>query len=533
MLVSEERTKENPLSGTDEFIDRLDLAERSKEQPEKKSWESREFAENLIESMKDAISILDGDGRYIHVNSAFSRMTGFTKDDLAGKEPPFPYWPEEECGNIMRSFEEVLGGNFEEIEAIFKRKNGERFPVLISPSCLKDQNGNVVSFFSTMKDLTERKKVEVELHKAQKLESIGILAGGIAHDFNNILTAIFNDIALAKDSDSKEYREKWLTKAEAAAMRARDLSYKLLTFSKGGSPVKNLIDPGAFLKESVSLSLAGTNLKPVFLIQPSLPPIEADENQLNQVIHNIILNSAQAMPSGGTLNVSAGIEKNVRKNIPGLPGGDYILFTIEDLGAGMDEYLVPKAFDPFFTTKEKASGLGLSTAYSIIKSHGGHISMRSRAGEGTTVYIYLPMIKKKISAEKSDGSEVKLTGKVLVMDDEELIRETAGEVLSRMGFTVEYSVDGTEAIDLYRQAFVAGEPYRAVIMDLTIPGGMGGKEAVGLLKEIDPGVKAIVSSGYSNDPVMAEYEKYGFSGIIIKPYKASDLVGAVKRIMAS
>ena len=384
-------------------------------------------------------------------------------------------------------------------------------------------------------DITERIKMEEERLKTQKLESLGILAGGLAHDFNNLLTSIVGNISLAQ-LDTQEggavYRR--LEEAERASLRARDLTQQLLTFSKGGHPVKKTVLLGDLVRESAGFALRGSRSRCEFSIPADLRPVEADEGQLSQVINNLMINADQAMPEGGTITLTC---RNVTIGPAGvlpLAACDYVITSISDRGIGIPKEYFEKIFDPYFTTKQKGSGLGLATSYSILKRHGGHIAVESELGKGATFHLYLP-VSTEVVIKKADeaGAGVRGTGRVLIMDDEEMIRDIASQMLGKMGYTVAVAADGAETIVVYTKARQAGKPFDLVIMDLTIPGGLGGKDTIRKLRELDPGVKAIVSSGYSNDPVMAEFENHGFCGVVSKPYTIKTLSEAVAKVMAS
>ncbi|MGE5446330.1 MAG: ATP-binding protein [Ignavibacteriales bacterium] len=377
--------------------------------------------------------------------------------------------------------------------------------------------------------------MEEELLKAQKLESIGVLAGGIAHDFNNLLTAILGNIYLTKittdsKNDSKMYKR--LTEAEKACFRAKDLTQRLLTFSKGGAPVKKVTSIKELIKDSASFAVSGSDVRCEFHISEDLWKVEVDEGQISQVINNVVINAEQAMPEGGVIRVRA---ENVNVGLgDGLPlkEGKYVRITIEDEGIGIPQEHLPKIFDPYFTTKHSGSGLGLAAVYSIIRSHDGYIGVKSELGAGTKIYIYLSASEKELLAKVDikEGS-VKGRGKVLLMDDEDMVRGVAGGMLNQIGYEVEFARDGREAIELYTRAREENRSFDLVIMDLTIPGGMGGKEAIKRLIDIDPQVMAIVSSGYSSDPVMSEYKDYGFRGVLCKPYSIKDLTAILYTVL--
>jgi CheY-like chemotaxis protein len=367
--------------------------------------------------------------------------------------------------------------------------------------------------------------MEEELLRVEKLESIGILAGGIAHDFNNILTAILANIALAKmHPNAVDQSFERLVKAEKAALRAKDLTQQLLTFSKGGTPIKKTVSIAELIKESTSFALRGSNVRCEFSILDDLWPVEVDEGQMSQVINNLIINADQAMPEGGIIKVSAENMTVGAEEVLPLREGKYVKISIDDQGIGIPEEHLQKIFDPYFTAKQKGSGLGLATTYSIIKRHDGYITVDSKLGVGTTFYIYLPASEKELLTKK-DTEEIPLVGKgkILVMDDEEMIRDAGGGILSHLGYEVEFARDGAEAIEIYKQAKESDQPFDVVIIDLTIPGAMGGKEAIQKLLVIDPEIKAIVSSGYSNGSIITDFKQYGFSAILPKPYEVKEL----------
>lgn len=374
---------------------------------------------------------------------------------------------------------------------------------------------------------TERKNMEAELQKAQKLGSLGILAGGIAHNFNNILTAIAGNISLAK-MYAKPGLEVFdiLTEAEKASLKAKNLVQQLLTFSTGGMPKKKAISIAKLIKDSANFALSGSNVRCAFSILDDLWTVEVDEDQISHAINNLIINAKQAMSEGGVIKVSTENITIGSENFLPLKDGKYINISIEDQGSGIPEEDLQKIFDPYFTTKQGGSGLGLATAYSIIKKHDGHITVESKPGVGTTSYIYLPAYEEKILTMNSEG-KVSITssgrGKILVMDDEEIVSSVVGRMLAQCGYEADFAKDGTEAITLYKKAKASDQPFEAVIIDLIIFGGMGGKEAIKKLFEIDPDVKAIVSSGYSSDPVMANFKDYGFKSVLSKPYKMEEL----------
>jgi PAS domain S-box-containing protein len=372
----------------------------------------------------------------------------------------------------------------------------------------------------------EYERLEQERLRTAKLESIGTLAGGIAHDFNNLLTGIMGNIGLVKTNISpSDASYEMLDEAEKAALRARDLTQQLLTFARGGKPVKKSVNIAEIIRESAAFALRGSKAREELSLPDDLWTIDADEGQISQVINNLVINADEAMPARGTLKIQAKNSTLKKTDIPLLPSGDYVRIDIADTGIGISPEHLQRIFEPYFTTKQRGSGLGLTTAYSIVRNHGGTILADSIQNKGSTFHIYLPATKKTMKGSKKmkSVSSGQAGGKVLVMDDEEIIRKMLNNMLSLAGYTVELSADGAEALEKYQQAKKAGDPFNAVIMDLTIPGGMGGKETVQKLLEIDPQAKVIVSSGYATDPIMSEYKKYGFKAVIAKPYSVKQL----------
>lgn len=398
---------------------------------------------------------------------------------------------------------------------------------------VKSDDGRPERIRGLMVDVTEHKKIEEELLKAEKLESIGVLAGGLAHDFNNILTAVLGNISLAGLMTAAGDRvHERLAAAERACLRARDLTQQLLTFSRGGAPVKKTTSITGLVKEWAGFALSGSNVRCEYSIPDHLWPVEVDESQFSRVVQNLTINAQQAMPNGGVITVKAeNVVMDGHGTLPLLPG-KYVRLEISDSGVGIPQDNLSKIFDPYFTTKPHGNGLGLATAYSIIKRHGGHIDVESTVAVGTILTVYLPAAVAQVAARRQIVDALPLNKlRVLVMDDEEIIREVAREMLADLGCEADLARDGAEAIELFKQARDAGRPFDVLIMDLTVPGGMGGDEAIKSLLRIDPDVTAVVSSGYSTDPVMAEYLRYGFRGVIAKPYKIDELAQTLHAVL--
>jgi len=376
----------------------------------------------------------------------------------------------------------------------------------------------------------ERSRLETRI---QKLESVGLLAGGIAHDFNNLLTAVLANVTLAKmQAREGEAIEARLEEIETASLRARDLTQQLLTFAKGGKPVKKLVCLEPVIRDSAALAVSGSNVQCRLRFADDLCSAEIDAGQISQVINNLVINAVQAMPAGGAVTVEAeNIHIKPGSTIP-VEAGPYVRVSVVDKGIGILPDHFERIFDPYFTTKQKGSGLGLTISHSVVAGHRGHIAVDSRIGAGTAFHVYLPASCESVAQPVGmKQMHVAGRGRVLIMDDEEIVRNICAEILKRLGYDVESVPNGQEAVERYEQRFKEGTRFDAVILDLTIPGGMGGREAVQKIIRLDPDAKVLVSSGYSNDPVMADYAGYGFRGLVPKPYSVQALSDAVNGLV--
>jgi PAS domain S-box-containing protein len=504
-----------------------------RKQAEEAFQESEERYRVLVENANEAILVAQ-DEIFKFVNPKATDLMGYSEDELSSR--PFAEFihPDDRDKVTERYQRRLEGAELPQTYPfrIVDEAGDTRWVELNAVLITWEGRPATLNFLT---DITERKRMEEELVKAQKLESVSILAGGIAHDFNNILTAILGNISLGKMYDDLEKKNSRLADAERACMQAKNLTQQLLTFSRGGAPIKKVSSMVELLKASATLALRGSNVRCEFSVPNDLWPAEVDQGQMNQVMSNIIINADQAMPDGGMITMQG--ENSIIEAEHGLPlqPGSYVEISIADQGIGIPEDGLPRIFDPYFTTKQTGSGLGLAVAYSIIRKHNGHISVESQTGVGTTFHIYLPASPEAVLAvaEKEEEKPITGAGRILVMDDEKYVRDLAAEMLSSIGYKVTTAIDGSEAIEMYREARDSGRPYDAVIMDLTVPGGMGGKEAIQRLVEIDPEVKAIVSSGYSNDPIMAAFREYGFRGVIAKPYKTRELSQVMREVMVS
>jgi len=503
----------------------------------RKAKEALQLTQFAIDRSSDACFWMGSDARFIYVNDAACRALGYSREELLSLtlhdiDPGIPreVWLEH-WSDLQRR------GSFT-MESNHRAKDGRLFPVETVVNFVKFGDREFNCAFA--RDITDRKKMQDELLRAQKLDSIGILAGGIAHDFNNLLSIIMGNIDLVKN----EFKpgadiSALLAETEKATLQAQELTQQLITFSKGGAPVKHVSSIKELVKQIKKSPNLGSNIMCEFTLAPDLWAVEFDEGQLKHAINNMIANAVESMPAGGTINVLAqnfnlAAEKDLQ-----FPEGRYVKISIRDHGVGIPEKHLSLIFDPYFSTKElglqKGLGLGLTTTYSIVNRHDGYITVESEMGVGTTFTLYLPAHEKDISQSEPLGviqpeEPGVRTGRVLLMDDEEMIRDIGHRILSRLGYETELAADGNEAIAMYQEAMDSGKPFEIVILDLTVKGGLGGKDAVKKILKINPHAKVIVSSGYSNDPVMARFREYGFRGALPKPYKIIDMIETLKKI---
>ncbi len=483
------------------------------------------------------IFIVADDGRIRYVNRRFSELFGYTLADLSHEKDlltrVYPQPEERErVKQIWKADVELsrtAPAPAREVDV--RTRDGAIRTVRFRMARL--DGGQVML---TCEDLTRQRQFEEELLRTKKLESVAILAGGIAHDFNNLLSVIMGNInllQLAVKDDEKSVR--WLAEAERAAMRARNLTGKFTYFASGGKPVRQVADIRVIIRDAMSLALTGSPADWKGRFSEDLWAVDVDPSQIGQVINNIALNSLAAMPRGGTVRVTADNERLADGDMPPLAAGEYVRITVRDPGEGIEAEHLLDIFDPYFTTKrrgaQKGMGFGLPIAHAIVRRHGGHIHVTSAPGDGTEVSIYLPAFSGGASRPEPDAASEKgeeRTRRVLVMDDEEMIRELLGQMLAHLGYETALTADGQEAVDRYAESVREGRPFDVVILDLTVPGGMGGKEAIQELRAVDPEVTAVVSSGYATDAVISDFEKWGFKDRIAKPYQLSQLGALLK-----
>jgi PAS domain S-box-containing protein len=476
------------------------------------------------------------------VNARLCEMTGYAADELVNYNARKLYRSEDDFQRVgNEKYRQMKQTGLGTIETKLVRKDGTAFDALVSSSPV-DPNDPAAGVSFTVTDITERKQAAAELAKAQKLESVGVLAAGLAHDFNNALGGILSSVSLAMtdvDPDSELYSI--LKTAETATVRAADLTGRLLTFSRGGVPVKNRIRLETVVRDATELALSGTKVRARFEFAADLFGIDGDQSQLAQAFQNILINSCQAMPDGGEVQVTACNDSIKKADASRRPPGDYVIVSVIDRGKGIASEDLERVFDPFFTTQPSGSGLGLTTSYSIVKNHGGRIAIDSKLNVGTTVRVYLPAVHgcdaRSAASDVADGnrpipySSETANDRLLVMDDETVLRDMMTRILAREGYRVEGVADGDRAVEAFVAARDEGDPYTLVLLDLTVPGGCGGVETLRRLQQIDPEIRAIVCSGYNDDPVISDFLKHGFVGAILKPFSASQLKSSVAKLV--
>jgi PAS domain S-box-containing protein len=510
-----------------------DISERNQAEQDLREIEERYrlLFQNMIDGYAYHKVVADETGKpidyiYIDINPAFTEMTGLTRDQVIGKRvtEAIPGTENDPADWIGRFGEVGLKGTTLHVEEF-----SEAIEKYFEVNGWSPKKGY---FAVTFSDITEKKKLEEERLKYLKIESLAILAGGIAHDYNNILVGILGNVNLLQlDQNLPEKSQDILNEMETATLRASQLTNQLLTFSKGGVPVTQPESISEIIKDTSSFVLRGSRSNCIISMPDDLPLVEIDAGQINQLLSNLIINADQAMPRGGTISISVEKEMISDDNSFGLNRGEYIKVSVTDEGIGISNENLPKIFDPYFTTKTKGSGLGLATSYSIVKRHGGYIDAETKNEKGTTFYFYLP-VSSKLSPhiQQKQTPQIKFDDYALLMDDDEGIQTTVKMMLNELNIETDVARDGAEAIRMYKNRMKTNNPYSLVIMDLTIPGGMGGHECIELLLDLDANINAIVASGYSNDPIMGNFEDYGFKGVLIKPFTLDQLKSVVSNI---
>ena len=524
----------------DDRVVRLEVATDISERKliETRLAEETERLAVTLRSIGDGVITTDIQGQVVLINRVAETVTGWHSEEAAGQPLAKVFNlrdkvtgnPCESPANHILASGELTGMPS---GTVLIAKNGQKRDIVNSSAPIKDQEGKIIGVVLVFRDITKQLRTEQELIKAKKLESIGVLAGGIAHDFNNILAAILGNIDLClQDENLSAKTEKLLQEGIKASHRARHLTQQLLTFAKGGEPIKETASLSEVVRDSADFILRGDKVACRYLFPESLWLVDIDRGQISQVVQNIILNARNAMPDGGTIEVSCeNVTSGTTTNIA-LPQGDhFVKMEIRDSGVGIPANLLDKIFDPYFSTRQNGNGLGLAITHSIVSKHDGHISVQSLPELGTTFTIYLPASTESIlptkEVEKITISTRK--AKIMIMDDDEMVRDIIQAMLEQMGHEVVLAREGLEALQLYQGAVQSERPIDLTIMDLTIPGGMGGKEAVQKILAVDGAAKVIVSSGYSNDQIMANYQEYGFCAAIAKPYQFHNLAKTINR----
>ncbi|GMV14776.1 MAG: hypothetical protein AMXMBFR56_30000 [Polyangiaceae bacterium] len=498
----------------------VDISERRRSEQALKVSEER--FRTIVERALEGILVGDVETQQVrYANPESCRLLGYSPEELLTLRVPDLH-PAEARAEVAAAFARQASGTKTEATFPMLRKDGSVVEVYLRGAGIElDGRPCVLALFT---DLTERRLTEAERLKAQKLEALGALAGGIAHDFNNLLQGIFGFIASARTARDLAEARAALDDSEQALKMATRLTSQLLTFSRGGRPMKRVVAVLPMAERASKFALAGSPVACRFDFPPELPAVEADEGQLEQVVQNIVINAAQSMPEGGAIRVSARLAHLPAAGSPELPAGSYVALEVSDTGIGIPDALLPRIFDPYFTTKQRGSGLGLATAYSVVRNHGGAISVRSEVGRGSVFTIFLPASTVELDAPAATQSfQPSRTGRVLVMDDDPMVRNVTVALLERRGLSVDAVADGAQAVERHRIARAEGRPFDVVLLDLTVRGGMGGVEAVARMRALDPAVKAIVSSGYSEDAAISSFRSHGFCAALRKPYTLEQL----------
>jgi len=501
-----------------------------------------------LDSIADAVIATDQSGSIERLNEEATKLTGISNEDAIGHplEKVLKLKHPKTGKQIKDPTNVLMDLDFAEVSTKLglplERADGELLKVTAETRCILDDEGKHHGCVTVLRDITEQKKKEDELFKAEKLNSISLLAGGIAHDFNNMLTAILGNISMVRiELDEGHKHSTKLVAAETAALQAKSLTQQLLTFSKGGAPVLEVTTVSEMVEECAQFILRGSNVRCGVEKEADLWAVDADKGQISQVVNNLIINADQAMPEGGTIKIHVRNLRVRHAEVPALNSGQYVCIEVRDEGTGISSENLKKIFDPYFTTKKEGNGLGLASSYSIIHTHKGTITADSSVGHGSIFRVYLPRSTQpaEVKAKQAHATEKELTketihrgkGRILVMDDMEAMMMVAGEILTVLGYDVEYSTNGNEAIDAYKKAKEAGKPFDACVFDLTVPGGMGGEEAANILIEYDPDLVAIASSGYTTSNVMSDYKKSAFKTVVPKPYRIKEMSDALHHVL--
>ncbi|MHB1949948.1 MAG: hybrid sensor histidine kinase/response regulator [Acidiferrobacteraceae bacterium] len=509
---------------------------RLRERTERLEEERERWRVTLL-SIGDGVIVTDRFARVTLMNSEAEGLSGWTVAEAEGR--PLP--------EILPLFQESTGAQLEgavftaagEIrkfggEALLKTRDGHERRLIVSSAFIRDRSGRTIGAVSVLRDVTRAKALEQEALKARGLESLGVLAGGIAHDFNNILTAIIGNLAFAKDYASNDPGVRTIVEeAERSAWRARELTVQLLTFAKGGAPIKKVGAIAGVIRDVCPFFLQGSKVRAEMEFPEDLWRVEFDPDQIGQVIQNLVINASEAMPDGGTLTITGHNVTLTERTPEGIGPGDYVEIRFADTGAGIDKAHLHRIFDPYFSLKKRGSGLGLAIAYSVLARHLGAITVESELGKGAVFSLFLPRSLQAAAPDEVAEQEAppRGSGRLLLMEDDDSVRRAGAALLKSIGYTVAVAKNGEEAVAIYLQALANGEPFGAVILDLTVPGGMGGWECLQILRAHDPDIRAVVSSGYYIEPVMADVSKHGFSASVPKPFHVEDMARVLSAVM--
>jgi PAS domain S-box-containing protein len=476
----------------------------------------------LLDSTSDSIFLRDADGNFIYVNEAAYKTRGYSRDELL-KTNIFQVVAPEYHKTVEKKVRELFQRGRIAFEAAHLKKDGSAFPVEVHMSLVEMEGNKFI--LSVVHDISHRKRVEEDLLRALKMESIARMAGGIAGQFNSLLIRVISNLSvLLAEAEPGSQHYKLLEETELSTAHARDLARQLLAFARSGEPEKRVTSVAPLLKDTANFILGLSNVWCNFHIADNLHTVEIDEGQFNQAASNIIQNAAQSMHSGGVIDISA-VNFHLEENeVPNLSEGNYVKITVGDRGHGIAADHLHRVFDPYFTTSKNRAGLGLSIAYSIIKGHGGTITIESEVKHGTAVRIFLPASTSRPEPPAAESKPQVPGERILIIDDDVVVRSVGIRLLHRLGYeNIEFALDGSEALDKYRRAMEDGKPFAAVILDLTIPGRMSGKETIRALLKADPAAKIIVSGGYFDDPMLSDFRRYGLKGALSKPYRFEEL----------
>jgi len=498
----------------------------------------------LMYSIESGVLIVNKEGAVEQMNQEASRLLGLSQEEGLGVRLESVLWVKHpRTGRRVNYFEEVfLGLEYTQDPPVggieLTNRDGDVFHVRFTMKRIDISSGRM-GFIIFLRDIRLENNLATSNSDYEKLNTIGLLASGIGHDFNNILFAVLGNISVARMGLEKSHPiTRQLVLAEKAALQAKSLTQQLISFVKGGVPNLESTCLKFLVEDSSQFILRGSNVKCETHIADDLWVVDVDPGQMSQVINNLIINADQAMPAGGVLDVSLFNTAVSEKQIPNIPAGDYVVLSIKDRGVGIGPDIIGRIFEPYFTTKKDGNGLGLVSTKSIVTAHKGYIFVESTPSLGTEFKVYIPRSSSELNLNIRDEVDEEQTmspvhdgGRILVMDDMQGMMMVAGEILKTLGYDVGYSTNGGEAIDAYKAAKEAGDPYVAVVFDLTVPGGMGGEEACQRLLEYDPDLIAIASSGYTNSNVMEDFESAGFKAVVPKPYRITEMSMALSRVL--